>query len=784
MTVSSQVSRTTAVWTGGDVWIPTGLLAIDAADISVTYAGPSGPMALTRGTHFTARLSPADSVTAAPAEIRPIAATLPAAPLTFTFTRRTPAVQPLDLETGYFDPQALERRLDAGALLDQEQGRQIDDLAARAVTVREGQTPPQIDVAPFLGVGGLVGLDAGGAAVRIPAGTPGAAIASTQIIDSTAPGRALLTANTPALQRTALSSPSVAEMNAADAAGAAVAAAALQSVDLRERRARLRALRNSDSSRALSGLTAMYEVGALFPGIYPWQNSSNVAAPITQQFIEETIDVHADIGIERLILVTGVEKFGFCLYPFGFPAWFDEQNGRLLQNWQNASPPGWIPMADAVTIMLERLHRNAMRLVAGPGKCGDDYLTVDLALPGASVSGLTSAALAAKSKATRQADAILRQCQMGADIFAQFGQHPAFAGFYIAPEPDSIDACTALIKGIAQDGAGGFPGLNSYRLADRSPVEVWVSPADMDDFPAANASRAVWEAKAAQVRSWGVTHWAPQDVVGSGEDINGIPTWNPANRLSMLRGYVGQHRRLLDIVNCPGLANGRYVEMVVNNEGFQMDGPNYDNAYAPAFSRMIDQIAKSADQAGPPLIYGIMPFAMPSRLSRRLPVSFNGKVDFRARSDAFNAGMEQIAAGAARRALQPGAMPREVSIEDAATRTAPANATTAFTIGTFYPRFEIARSRVEILLWVQRAYAAGVTSADVTLFPQVNGVNVPLRGGLVGFTGALLAGPITLTFEHAHDGQPFEVGWVATVLAGSPAFVVTYAEARMTEIRK
>ncbi len=86
----------------------------------------------------------------------------------------------------------------------QEQHTRAEQLAAsfeflntQAVRVPSGQTAPVLDKTPFMGVGGLLGMDASGQIVRIPAGTPGATVNRSQIIDAGTFGKDWLALSAP-----------------------------------------------------------------------------------------------------------------------------------------------------------------------------------------------------------------------------------------------------------------------------------------------------------------------------------------------------------------------------------------------------------------------------------------------------------------------------------------------------------------------------------------------------------------------------------------------------------
>jgi hypothetical protein len=190
MTVSTELYEVTRLWTGAETVFSTGFVATDAAHVRVTHVVDGATVTLTRGVHYTSRLVPANSRTAAPLEIVPLA--MPTAPVTLLITRVTPALQPVDLSTGHYDPAVLERQLDADALRSAERRGKLDQLSSVALTVLPGQTPPKLNVAAFaLGALLALGPDGNFAAVRPDA--PTGATYAANILDSTAAGRALLT---------------------------------------------------------------------------------------------------------------------------------------------------------------------------------------------------------------------------------------------------------------------------------------------------------------------------------------------------------------------------------------------------------------------------------------------------------------------------------------------------------------------------------------------------------------------------------------------------------------
>lgn len=191
MSVITEVSSSTRQWTGAETVFSCGFQARDAADVVVTLTTGSGTVTLTRNLHYSSRLVPANARTAAPLEVLPLPA-MPPDPGTLTFTRRTPALQRLVLNSGHFDPSVLEMELDAGALIDQELRGALAEIASEAVRVRKGQAAPVLNIAAFA-LGALLAMGPDGNFMPVRPDAPTGATYAANILDSTAAGRSLLT---------------------------------------------------------------------------------------------------------------------------------------------------------------------------------------------------------------------------------------------------------------------------------------------------------------------------------------------------------------------------------------------------------------------------------------------------------------------------------------------------------------------------------------------------------------------------------------------------------------
>jgi hypothetical protein len=196
MTVASQAVTATRSWTGVESVIASGLAAADAVDVGVIYDGPAGRFALTPGVHFSPRLQGGGGA-AGLVDLYPLA--MPPGPATLLLRRRTPALQLADFDTGAFDPDVLERALDAGALRDAEL-REGLDRSVQVPTGEVGLTLPPVATR----AGKVQGFDGNGDPVALVVPGSVGSVASTGISDSTVSGRALLTASSVSAQQSLL----------------------------------------------------------------------------------------------------------------------------------------------------------------------------------------------------------------------------------------------------------------------------------------------------------------------------------------------------------------------------------------------------------------------------------------------------------------------------------------------------------------------------------------------------------------------------------------------------
>jgi hypothetical protein len=131
MTLATAIARTTRSWTGVETLINTGLSVTEETYLVVQFQATGGSIeTLTRGLHYITQ-KVGSSLTAGPVDFIPLSS-MPTAPGVLTFTRDTPATQPLSLNTGNFDPKVLEKALDEGAARDAEQRQTTGDVPALA----------------------------------------------------------------------------------------------------------------------------------------------------------------------------------------------------------------------------------------------------------------------------------------------------------------------------------------------------------------------------------------------------------------------------------------------------------------------------------------------------------------------------------------------------------------------------------------------------------------------------------------------------------------------------
>jgi hypothetical protein len=221
MSVVTEAVRVTRAWTGVETVIPTGLPIKDIGDIRIAYSGPAGNFNLSLRLHFDVVKTGGELTPASNADVIPLA--MPPAPAVLTITRDTPALQPNNFDTGFYDPVALERELDAGALRDAELKADIETLqgqVGKAVLVPPVENSVQIPTI-VQRAGRLAAYDAQGVPIAVPMGAVPQPVVSTGITDSSLAGRNLLTAASAAAQRALLGvSTSIVAISTAAALGA------------------------------------------------------------------------------------------------------------------------------------------------------------------------------------------------------------------------------------------------------------------------------------------------------------------------------------------------------------------------------------------------------------------------------------------------------------------------------------------------------------------------------------------------------------------------------------
>jgi hypothetical protein len=125
MTVSSAIAKATSNWTGVEATFTPGFQALNAGDVSVSWANLAGASGtLTLNTHFTVSLDAANYAT-----VNVIA--FPAAPATITIARNSSPLQIDGFQDGVpWSAAVIETSLDRLTLRDQELQRDLAALGA------------------------------------------------------------------------------------------------------------------------------------------------------------------------------------------------------------------------------------------------------------------------------------------------------------------------------------------------------------------------------------------------------------------------------------------------------------------------------------------------------------------------------------------------------------------------------------------------------------------------------------------------------------------------------
>jgi hypothetical protein len=303
--------------------------------------------------------------------------------------------------------------------------------------------------------------------------------------------------------------------------------------------------------------TAAYiELLRLSPGVtkFETQNGATLEA-MNETYFREMLREMADNGI-RSIIVPYVAYIGFWFYKpsFAYPYDYDtSRNGQFWGDWLTGYPN--VQAFDAIRVMLDECAKLGMQVYLGLTRNGDSPLMNDLYA--ANILGTPDPLRFGLTLAARLTNAINQTREIAADLVAQYGHFPSFAGFYISHEPDHIGASNNYLTPVT--GTGGVnPSLRSYSkpimLAPSSPLDL----AATSTF--ANAMVAT-----------GCDIIMPQDSVGPGYNFTtNVYTYVPSVPLGQIAAHFSTWKTVSDIANAKQTLTNRSLRFWVTAEVWQM----------------------------------------------------------------------------------------------------------------------------------------------------------------------------------------------------------------------
>lgn len=196
---------------------------------------------------------------------------------------------------------------------------------------------------------------------------------------------------------------------------------------------------------------------------------------------------------------------------------------------------------DVVGTILDQASQNGQRVYVGLGRGNDLNLTWD---------GFNDPA--------RNAAALAHDTLVAGELWERYADEPSFYGWYIAHEANDIGPASTAYYNNVVDMLRGFE-------ADKP---VMISPSGTPIISPAILSNSK------------VDVFAYQDAVGAGY-VPYVYTYDPQQRIAMLHAayasYAAAH-------------SGTEKHLWTNLENWQMNGPNYTNAYPADISRVLTQL--------------------------------------------------------------------------------------------------------------------------------------------------------------------------------------------------
>lgn len=373
-------------------------------------------------------------------------------------------------------------------------------------------------------------------------------IIAGSITDSSAAGRAVLTAADEAAQRTVLDVYSKGEVAALPALGS-------QSNGNRALAAGQDLPRYDQGFMRAAPSVALWEPWSLAPDLISWETPGGVRARITEETVREWVRKEKALGV-RAIWFKYVEIFGHWFTEPAFAKWDDRDQvagaltpGKKWSEFPNNFAELLADDFDMLGVTVDECAKNGMFIIIGLGRVG---LFNTMYYYQTGLGGYTGpAALTQAAQMTLAAD---RTRQLHADIATRFAAYkPWILAFSSGYEPSDMPTWKVFSTAVTT-GAGANPTVIA------AGYQWWVTPAQMAQLPTAGASLATRDTFALDLIACKADMWIVQDSVGPGNDyVNSRYTYVASVTLGQLPDLYSRWRRSIDDANYASANVGRGI---------------------------------------------------------------------------------------------------------------------------------------------------------------------------------------------------------------------------------
>lgn len=301
---------------------------------------------------------------------------------------------------------------------------------------------------------------------------------------------------------------------------------------------------------------AYFEYLRLSPGVTQFESQDGTQTnAMNETYFREVIREMANNGIQTIV-VPYVEYLGFWFYKpsFAYPYDYDtSRTGKYWTDWLTGFPN--VITFNPVSVMLDECAKLGVHVYLGLSRNGDTPLMNDLYL--VNVLGNPDPMRYGLSLSTRLTNAINQTRQIAADLVAQYGTVPSFAGFYISHEPDDMAAANNYLTPVTFTG-GANPSLRSYGKP------IMVAPSSPIDLAATSTFANTLIASGCDI-------FMPQDSVGPGYNFNtNLYTYVPSVSISQLAAHYTTWQNAVTIANAKQTLSDRSIRLWSTTEVWQM----------------------------------------------------------------------------------------------------------------------------------------------------------------------------------------------------------------------